>query len=118
MFTRIAKGILIISSIAILLLAIIAAISTDGNGLVFFAIIILGGIFLFNFGIFVELANNVMDIKEFLVKDTSATMKHLSKESNTTDTEMIPEDKWKCSKCGSLNQLDTTWCTFCGKQTK
>jgi len=26
--------------------------------------------------------------------------------------------KWTCCKCGTKNMSNTTWCTFCGKQTR
>lgn len=28
------------------------------------------------------------------------------------------EIKWTCYKCGTQNMSNTTWCTFCGKQTR
>lgn len=115
MFTRIAKGILIFLMIIVVIFALLVATTTDAGFLGFLCVIIVGGIGLFFFGIYVELANNIMDIRESLVKDEKEGLhQHVVKEESVE----IVDGKWICKKCGTKNELNTTWCTFCGKQTR
>lgn len=121
MFTRIAKGMLFVLTIVILILAVIITVSTGGNFLVFMGVALFGGIFLFSFGIFVELANNIMDIKDILTKATNNSttiVTSTDKVSTASKAQIIIEDAWVCNKCGTKNSLNTTWCAFCGKETR
>lgn len=86
MFTRIAKVMSIIFAIITFILAVIMYVVTDENELVFLVVLVLGGIALFNFELFVELANNVKDIKE-LLKENTATIKSIDKKYIVTTKE-------------------------------
>lgn len=124
MFTRIAKGLLGILVVAVLFLAVIITVVADGGFLLFIGVLLFGGIFLFSYGMFVELTNNIMDIKEILAKTYIANYDLIDTIASSNETparikkQIIIDDKWVCNKCGTKNQLDTTWCTFCGKQTR
>jgi len=124
MFTRIAKGLLGMLMIAVLFLAIIITVVTDGGFLIFIAVLLVGGIFLLSFGMFVELANNIMDIKQILTKTYKFNNNLVDTVTYSNETPIKPQgqviidNKWVCNECGTKNELDTTWCIFCGKQTR
>lgn len=68
MFTRMAKGLLWLLVLAIVILAFVVAIKLDAGFWGFIVTLIFGAVAISSFGMLVELANNVMDIKTILSK--------------------------------------------------
>lgn len=68
MFTRMAKGLLWLMVLAIVIMAFVVAIKLDAGFWGFVATLIFGAVAISSFGMFVEIANNVMDIKNTLNK--------------------------------------------------
>ena len=68
MFTRKAKFVLGILMLVVVIMAFVVAIGMDAGFWGFVLTLLLGSVLLCSFGILVELANNVMDIKQILSK--------------------------------------------------
>lgn len=68
MFTRMAKFVLGILMLVVVIMAFVVAIGMDAGFWGFVLTLLLGSVLLCSFGILVELANNVMDIKQILSK--------------------------------------------------
>ena len=123
MFTRIAKGILVLLMIAVTAIALWIAFTTDAGLFGFLAALFIGSSLLISLGVLVELANNIMDIKVILVEASKKDFQKNHKEEMSLDDAeseptLIVDGKWVCRKCKTKNELSTAWCTFCGKQTR
>ena len=126
MFTRMAKGLLWILMIAIVIVSVIGMIAENvGVGL---AILLLGFVCLFFFGVWVELINNVLDIRN--------TLKDIQKQMNTRPAQNVSMTQsspvqaapvqptpvavepvvveGKCAKCGYVNNTASKFCMQCG----
>ena len=68
MFTRMAKFVLGILMLVVVIMAFVVAFGMDAGFWGFVLTLLLGSVLLCSFGILVELANNVMDIKQILSK--------------------------------------------------
>lgn len=86
MFTRIAAVISIVLAIIVFILAVIAYYISGENWVVFAIVFLLGGGTIFMFELFVELVNNVRDIK-LLIKENTKAIKALNNKLNVTPTE-------------------------------
>ena len=118
MFTRMSKAMLWITGIAIVIGGLVT-IQYDGLGL---AIWIGGFILLWGIGTYVEMINNIMDIKGLLSKNAL----HVNTEVSNSDsrlsqvaqqTEMQKQDNagWFCRQCGQKNSSHSQFCSGCGK---
>ena len=112
MFTRLADALLKLCVVAVLLLAIY--VGTEADNFFAFVVALLGGLLILSiFGIFVELANNVLDIKKHLEKNG------VGKVNTYPQTQAVQpmqaNDGWYCNACGSKNTLDSSYCYGCGQ---
>ena len=146
MFTRMARGVLIFFEVVIVLAAIglglTFGIGLDDGGvglLIFLLALVVGLLLVFFFGLFVELCNNVMDIRETLKTgkpvDQSATHQtsgptskaqhfsnpefNLSKIAAEYEKERETKkdiEVWYCRFCGTANEdMSAQVCGNCGK---
>lgn len=146
MFTRMAKGVLTFFEVVVVLAAIGLGL-TFGIGLengtvgflIFLLTLVVGILLIFFFGLFVELCNNVMDIRETLKTgkpvDQSATRQtsgptskaqhfsnpefDLSKIAAEYEKERETKkdiEVWYCRFCGTANEdMSAQVCGNCGK---
>ena len=137
MYTRIAKGLVVTLTVLVFIGAIVAIVAT-GEFLLGLGILIIGLVSLLVLGVMVELANNVLDIKECLMRqntrpDYSASqpaMQHGYYSNGThisnngagynlmAGAENIQGNSysgsWLCSQCGTRNKRLDTFCSGCG----
>ena len=112
MFTRMSKVVLWIAAIAIFIGGA-ATLSYDGLGL----LIWLGGlILLWGIGVFVEMVNNIMDIKIMLSKGGFNNQTPHQNIQKPIQVNNFVEDKgkWYCRRCNSENSSDDVKCVSCG----
>ena len=132
MFTRMSKAMLWITGIAIVIGGLVT-IQYDGLGL---AIWIGGFILLWGIGTYVEMINNIMDIKGLLsknalhvnteVSNSDSRLSQVAQQISNSDsklsqvaqqTEMQKQDNagWFCRQCGQKNSSHSQFCSGCGK---
>lgn len=132
MFTRIAKVMLVLSVIAVVILSICVGIDKEGFGW-FLLTFMVGFLVLTMFGMFIELANNVMDIKVYLERKAYSTVSNTvntnSNQMSTddlmnklTNTKKLSEEQtvnknttWNCKRCGIKNESIALFCSNCGQ---
>lgn len=116
MFTRMSKVVLWIAGIAIF----IAGAATMGMDAIGFYIWLGGFVLLWGIGTYVEMINNIMDIKKLLSKGVLYNVQ----DNNIQPTYQVPvenlsithqnQGKWYCRKCGTENSSDDLKCIGCG----
>ncbi len=123
MYTRIAEVMLKISTVGVLLFALIVGIFTGGQsdnfwgGLMAFIVIAAVGIWMLcGIGVLVELAQNVEEIRDQVVPgQVSASGIGLNGETDKArDANIIKAGGWKCRHCGKVNPDYTGTCS-CGQ---
>lgn len=125
MFTRMSKGVLWVLVVAVVIGGFVGMVAADiGVAL----IIWLGGIVLiWGLGVFVELINNILDIKKILQTMSSTGYMGTSNvgsygygntgySMNTAAQPGRNATTWYCNYCGTPNSLDATKCAGCGTQ--
>lgn len=92
MFTRMSKGLLIFMEVALVIGSIVggcalgAASEAPGFGFFMILVFLLASfIILCSFGLFVELANNILDIKRILEKQNKGYASSVSKQNNSQE---------------------------------
>lgn len=134
MFTRMAKGVLIFFEVVVVLAAIglglTFGIEEGGAGfLIFLLVLAVGFLLIFFFGLFVELCNNVMDIRQAVKpgevsNGSSKSLRqhfaspefNLSKIAAEYEKEQSVEG-WYCRFCGTKNtDKNSQICASCGKE--
>lgn len=117
MFTRLAKGLLWVLVVATAITALVVG-GTDAGFLGFLGVLLLGALVLLFLGMFVELANNVMDIKQLLEKiDYSTQQIGTDYQTDTQFSAGMAQTSmgtWYCRKCGTQNSGNEARCTGCG----
>ena len=146
MFTRMSKGLLIFLEVVLAIAAIVGgcAIGAEANsaGLGFVLILlflVVGFLIMFSLGLFIELANNVLDIKQMLAKQNGGYAGIAPAQNSSTqysspqysspqngrlnlaelaaqaDVERSQQQSWFCSECGTRNPVGVAICKACGK---
>ena len=123
MFTRLSKGILIFMEVALVIGSIVGGciIGGENGGLGFGLLMILvfllaSFIILCSLGLFVELANNILDIKRILEKQNMRISPYdLANTAAEADAKRLERQEWFCSECGTRNPAGVTICKACGK---
>lgn len=144
MFTRMSKGLLIFMEVVFVIASIVGGCAVGGESgepiagfLMFLFCLLLSFIILSSFGLFVELANNVLDIKEILEEQNkSYPIPNNSNVNNVpepktainekrvsladvaakTEDERKQQQGWFCSECGTRNPASLSICKACGKE--
>ena len=111
MFTRMSKVLLWIMVVAVVIASFGVGAEEEGVGI---AIFFGGLIVLIFFGIFVELANNVLDIKNYIAKG-GLNIGDVSSQAVNTQPITTYEPTWSCRKCGTINKTTSARCEECGE---
>lgn len=124
MFTRMSKGVLWVLVIAAVIGGFVGMTVDMGVAL----LIWLGGIVLiWGLGVFVELINNILDIKKTLDKISTSVAGAMGTPNagaygntgynmNAAMNSGWNETTWYCNRCGTQNSSDETQCAGCGTQ--
>ncbi len=120
MFTRMSKGVLWVLVAAVVIGGFVGMAEEVGIGL----LIWLGGLVLiWGLGVFVELINNILDIKKILQSISSTgsmgnsnvgSYGSMGYNMNTSKQSGWNETTWYCNHCGTPNSSDATRCAGCG----
>lgn len=128
MFTRLAKGILGVLVVVIIIAAYFVGVAMN-SGIGFIVALGIGTVILMFFGLFVELCNNILDIKNMVSKgainntqqtysNTTQGMVQPNMVYNTIPQANVERDSsadWFCRYCGAKNKAHTGTCLDCGK---
>lgn len=140
MFTRMSKVVLWIAGIAVVIGGFIAG---QQDGYLGLSIWLIGIVALWGIGVFVELVNNVMDIKIMISKGALNNIQPNNNSKEVTYQSTIDNSKkvekpllsnkgkdkvetkkieynasaWKCSQCKTINNSQVNSCTNCGCNT-
>ncbi len=123
MYTKIADVMLKISTVGVVLFALIFGIFTGSQsdsfwgGLMAFILIAAGGIWMLcGIGVLVELAQNVEEIRDQVVSGQGSALGYVlnSEADKIRDNKVMKADGWKCPKCGKVNPGYTGTCS-CGQ---
>lgn len=116
MFTRMSKVMLWIAGIGIVIGGFVA-MGNDEEG-IGWAIWVIGFVALWALGVFIELINNVLDIKNILsnmsLGNSYASNSSSSTPKNSYNTTPIYTN-WCCTGCGTTNVPEADFCSYCGK---
>lgn len=122
MFTRMSKGVLWVLVAAVVIGGFVGMAEEVGIGL----LIWLGGLVLiWGLGVFVELINNILDIRKILQSISSTgsmgssnvgTYGSMGYNMNTSTRSGWNETTWYCNHYGTPNSSDATRCAGCGTQ--
>ena len=136
-FTRLAKGILIFFMVVIVIGSIVIGVAVadaedGGTGFIFFLLALAVGLLLISiFGMFVELCNNILDIKKTLNtqelgytgNNTSGSLYASAPTQSSNSKAVIPatpseqnEGTWFCRYCGERNKASNKSCAYCYKE--
>ena len=113
MFTRFSKVFLWIMVVGVVVVAICAAAAAE-EAIVFFPVFLAGCVVLMFFGMFVEMCNNILDIKKILSKGGVVTKENTNEVQSSQNFMRVDSGKWYCRKCGTENSGDETHCAGCG----